>query len=76
MGVEGYLESSAMGVFIGHVIGNKLTKKKQLSLPPANTSLGCLARYCIYGEVNKQTPINIRWEFYFSNKMINNSSFI
>ena len=61
MGVEGYLESSAMGVFIGHVIGNKLTKKKQLSLPPANTSLGCLARYCIYGEAKKFTPMNIHW---------------
>ncbi|APJ04267.1 methylenetetrahydrofolate--tRNA-(uracil(54)-C(5))-methyltransferase (FADH(2)-oxidizing) TrmFO [Silvanigrella aquatica] len=61
MGVEGYLESAAMGVFIAHVIGNKLTKKKTLTMPPANTSLGCLARYCIYGDKKRFTPMNIHW---------------
>jgi methylenetetrahydrofolate--tRNA-(uracil-5-)-methyltransferase len=61
MGVEGYLESAAMGVFIAHVIGCKFTKKKQLSIPPANTSLGCLARYCIYGDKKRFTPMNIHW---------------
>ena len=61
MGVEGYLESAAMGVFIAHVIGCKLTKKKQLSMPPANTSLGCLARYCIFGDGKRFTPMNIHW---------------
>ncbi|WP_158998463.1 methylenetetrahydrofolate--tRNA-(uracil(54)-C(5))-methyltransferase (FADH(2)-oxidizing) TrmFO [Pigmentibacter ruber] len=61
MGVEGYLESTAMGCFIGHLIGFKLTKQKTLSLPPANTSLGCLARFCIYSEPKKFTPMNIHW---------------
>ncbi len=61
MGVEGYLESTAMGVFIGHLIGFKLTKQKMLPLPPMNTSLGCLARYCIYAEAKKFTPMNIHW---------------
>lgn len=61
MGVEGYLESTAMGCFIAHIIGMKLSKQKQLSIPPANTSLGCLARYCIYAEAKKFTPMNIHW---------------
>ena len=32
-----------------------------LPLPPMNTSLGCLARYCIYAEAKKFTPMNIHW---------------
>lgn len=61
MGVEGYLESAAMGVLIAHMIGFKLTKHKQLSIPPANTSLGCLARYCIYSDKKGFSPMNIHW---------------
>ena len=61
MGVEGYLESASMGVLIAHVIGNKLIKNKQLKIPPANTSLGSLARYCLYGEAKHFTPMNIHW---------------
>lgn len=61
MGVEGYLESAAMGVFIAHVIGNKLTKNKLLTPPPTNTSLGCLARFCTDAEAKRFTPMNIHW---------------
>lgn len=61
MGVEGYLESAAMGVYIAHVIGIKLTKNRQLSIPPVNTSLGSLARYCIYSDGKRFTPMNIHW---------------
>ena len=61
MGVEGYLESAAMGVFIGHVIGHKLVHKKQLSLPPANTSLGALAHYCLFADAKHFSPMNIHW---------------
>ncbi|KAB8029918.1 methylenetetrahydrofolate--tRNA-(uracil(54)-C(5))-methyltransferase (FADH(2)-oxidizing) TrmFO [Fluviispira multicolorata] len=61
MGVEGYLESSAMGVYIAHVIGQKLKNNHALNCPPANTSLGSLARYCIYGETKRFSPMNIHW---------------
>ncbi|MES2613985.1 MAG: methylenetetrahydrofolate--tRNA-(uracil(54)-C(5))-methyltransferase (FADH(2)-oxidizing) TrmFO [Bdellovibrionota bacterium] len=61
MGVEGYLESAAMGVFIGHCIGNKLVHKKDLPLPPANTSLGALAHYCLFAEAKHFSPMNIHW---------------
>ncbi|WP_186647003.1 methylenetetrahydrofolate--tRNA-(uracil(54)-C(5))-methyltransferase (FADH(2)-oxidizing) TrmFO [Fluviispira vulneris] len=64
MGVEGYLESSAMGVYIAHVIGQKLKHNRALTCPPANTSLGCLARYCIYGETKRFSPMNIHWGLY------------
>lgn len=61
MGVEGYLESAAMGVYLGHHLGLKLTKQIQLTPPPANTSLGALVRYCLYSEPKHFTPMNIHW---------------
>lgn len=61
MGVEGYLESSAMGVWIGHVVGQKLKYNRQLPTPPKNTSLGCLAHYCLETEAKSFSPMNIHW---------------
>lgn len=61
MGVEGYLESAAMGVWIGHVIGQKLRYQRDLKMPPKNTSLGCLAHYCLEAEVKSFSPMNIHW---------------
>ena len=61
MGVEGYLESAAMGLFIGHCIGQKLVNNKVLSLPPPNTSLGALAHYCLHAEAKFFSPMNIHW---------------
>ncbi|MBX9703110.1 MAG: methylenetetrahydrofolate--tRNA-(uracil(54)-C(5))-methyltransferase (FADH(2)-oxidizing) TrmFO [Silvanigrellaceae bacterium] len=61
MGVEGYLESAAMGVLIGHTIGKKLGFHSSLPLPPANTSLGCLARYTLETEAKRFSPMNIHW---------------
>ena len=59
MGVEGYLESSAMGVWIAHVIGEDLQFQKNIPLPPANTSLGALAHYCLMTDKKNFTPMNI-----------------
>lgn len=61
MGVEGYLESAAMGVYLAHHIGLKLTKNIHLELPPANTPMGALVRYCIESDPKHFTPMNIHW---------------
>ncbi len=61
MGVEGYLESAAMGVFIAHVLGHKLVHNQNLPLPPANTSLGALAHFCLFTEAKYFSPMNINW---------------
>lgn len=61
MGVEGYLESTAMGNFIGHMIGQRLLGNKEFTLPPANTSLGSLVRYCLFAPAEHFTPMNIHW---------------
>lgn len=61
MGVEGYLESAAMGVWIGHVIGQKLKHNKTLAMPPKNTSLGSLTHYCLETDAKSFSPMNIHW---------------
>lgn len=61
MGVEGYLESAAMGLWIGHLLGHRMRLGIPLALPPANTSLGALARYTIHADPKTFTPMNIHW---------------
>ena len=61
MGVEGYLESAAMGVLVGHVIGLRFARGETLTLPPANTSLGSLARHTLFADAKHYTPMNIHW---------------
>ena len=60
MGVEGYLESTSMGNLVGHTIGRQF-QKRDLALPPANTSLGSLARYVLFADPKNFTPMNIHW---------------
>jgi methylenetetrahydrofolate--tRNA-(uracil-5-)-methyltransferase len=61
MGVEGYIESAAIGLYVGHVIGRKLAHKTELALPPAHTSLGALMRYIFFAEAKHFVPMNIHW---------------
>jgi methylenetetrahydrofolate--tRNA-(uracil-5-)-methyltransferase len=61
MGVEGYIESAAIGLYVGHVIGRNLTHKKGLAIPPAETSLGALMRYIFFAEAKHFVPMNIHW---------------
>jgi methylenetetrahydrofolate--tRNA-(uracil-5-)-methyltransferase len=60
MGVEGYLESAAMGCLLGHLLGHSL-RGKRLALPPATTALGCLARHVQDGDPKNYSPMNIHW---------------
>jgi methylenetetrahydrofolate--tRNA-(uracil-5-)-methyltransferase len=73
MGVEGYLESAAMGNLVGHVVGKQLQNQiadnvskiaqeaSKFELPPADTSLGCLARYVLFSPAKTFSPMNIHW---------------
>jgi methylenetetrahydrofolate--tRNA-(uracil-5-)-methyltransferase len=67
MGVEGYLESAAMGTLVGHAVGWRLTRADatgapaSLPLPPADTSIGALARYVVHADPKHFTPMNIHW---------------
>ena len=61
MGVEGYLESTAMGNLVGHIIGKSLKENNKLSLPPKDTALGALCHYLLYSEAKFFSPVNIHW---------------
>ncbi|MCA2959909.1 MAG: methylenetetrahydrofolate--tRNA-(uracil(54)-C(5))-methyltransferase (FADH(2)-oxidizing) TrmFO [Silvanigrellales bacterium] len=62
MGVEGYLESAAMGTLVGHAVAHRLKGNAvPLDVPPADTSLGALARFVLFSEPKHFTPMNIHW---------------
>jgi methylenetetrahydrofolate--tRNA-(uracil-5-)-methyltransferase len=60
MGVEGYLESAAMGALLGHVIGHRI-KGQELQLPPTTTAIGALARHVKDGDPANYSPMNLNW---------------
>lgn len=60
MGVEGYLESAAMGCLLGHTLGHEL-RGGHLVLPPTTSALGCLARHVHSADPKTYTPMNIHW---------------
>jgi methylenetetrahydrofolate--tRNA-(uracil-5-)-methyltransferase len=55
-GVEGYLESTAIGALVG-----KLVLHSEAPLPPATTALGALAEALINGRIKNFQPFNINW---------------
>lgn len=63
-GVEGYVESAAMGLLTGHIVGRRLKQNSHLSLPPADTALGCLVAHLRSSEAKNYCPMNIHWGLY------------
>jgi methylenetetrahydrofolate--tRNA-(uracil-5-)-methyltransferase len=60
-GVEGYLESTAIGALVGRLISLRLGGFEGALPPPQTTALGALA-YAIYnGRVKDFQPMNINW---------------
>ncbi len=60
-GVEGYVESSAIGFMAGIVAAYDL-KKKKLKLPPENTAHGALLKHItMYANPNTFQPMNINF---------------
>jgi len=59
-GVEGYLESTASGWFVGTTVAAKLLGKTW-QLPPAETSLGAMLRHVLNGNPKKFEPQNVHW---------------
>jgi methylenetetrahydrofolate--tRNA-(uracil-5-)-methyltransferase len=59
-GVEGYLESAAMGVTMGHILGQRLSGR-EFVLPPPSTALGALLRHVRDGDPEHYSPMNLHW---------------
>jgi len=59
-GVEGYLESTAVGALVGRLLSLKLGGFEALP-PPPTTALGALANAISNGRVKDFQPMNINW---------------
>jgi methylenetetrahydrofolate--tRNA-(uracil-5-)-methyltransferase len=60
-GVEGYVESAAMGLLVAHIVGHKLARQIAFNLPPADTALGCLVAHLRDADPARYCPMNIHW---------------
>jgi methylenetetrahydrofolate--tRNA-(uracil-5-)-methyltransferase len=60
-GVEGYLESSAIGALVGRLISLRLEGFEHPLPPPDTTALGALAHATFNGSVKNFQPMNINW---------------
>ena len=60
-GVEGYLESCAIGALVGRMISLRLGGMDSVPLPPATTAIGALAHATVNGKVKGFQPMNINW---------------
>ena len=60
LGVEGYVESAAMGIIAG-INAAKLAKGEPLIVPPIETALGSLIKYITDKDVKNFQPMNINF---------------
>ena len=63
-GVEGYVESAAIGLLLGRIVGAKILGE-EVMLPPPDTALGALAHHLIT-ENNNFQPMNINFGLFKS----------
>ena len=59
-GVEGYLESAAIGLLAG-INAHRMTENLPLVTPPAETVLGSLCRYLTESDPKHFAPMNSNW---------------
>lgn len=61
-GVEGYLESTAIGALVGRLLHLRFAGSiAEPPLPPATTALGALAHAIVFGRAKDFQPMNINW---------------
>ena len=61
MGVEGYLESASMGLWVAHMVAVRLGRFGPVEHPPAHTALGSLVRYLLETPPKDFVPMNTHW---------------
>jgi methylenetetrahydrofolate--tRNA-(uracil-5-)-methyltransferase len=59
-GVEGYVESTAMGLVAG-INAYRLIKGKDLVIPPPETAIGSLVHYLQFSNPKHFQPMNVNW---------------
>ncbi|OGQ57028.1 MAG: methylenetetrahydrofolate--tRNA-(uracil(54)-C(5))-methyltransferase (FADH(2)-oxidizing) TrmFO [Deltaproteobacteria bacterium RIFCSPLOWO2_02_FULL_50_16] len=59
-GVEGYMESASMGLWVGWNIARRREGRSR-SIPPATTAMGALIRHVTHSTGKSFEPMNINW---------------
>jgi len=59
-GVEGYLESAAMGLLVG-INALRLARGMEQAVPPPTTAIGALVHYITHSEASPFQPMNINF---------------
>ncbi|NPB09523.1 MAG: methylenetetrahydrofolate--tRNA-(uracil(54)-C(5))-methyltransferase (FADH(2)-oxidizing) TrmFO [Thermodesulfobacteria bacterium] len=59
-GVEGYVESTAMGLLAG-INAGRLARRRELLVPPRTTAHGALVHYITEADPRNFQPMNINW---------------
>ena len=60
VGVEGYVESAAMGILAG-INAARVSMEANPIVPPAETAMGALIRYITDGSIKEFQPMNINF---------------
>lgn len=60
-GVEGYLESTALGALVGRLLTRRLQGDDRVPIVPPTTAIGALAHAVLFGKVKNFQPMNINW---------------
>lgn len=60
-GCEGYVESSAIGLYVGGYLAQKISRKSFLPPPPQSTALGALIHHILNGDPDMYQPMNVNF---------------
>ncbi len=60
-GCEGYLESAAVGLYVGGFLAQQLLQQRDLPTPPATTALGALIHHLLHGDPEHYQPMNVNF---------------
>lgn len=60
-GCEGYVESAAVGLYVGLFLARQILQKSHLLSPPPTTALGALVRHILKAEPEHYQPMNINF---------------
>lgn len=60
-GCEGYVESAAVGLYVGLCLGQQIKKQKTLTAPPTTTALGALIAHILHADPKDYQPMNINF---------------
>lgn len=60
-GCEGYVESAAVGLFVGLNLAARLKTGENLTAPPSTTAFGALIRHILKADPEHYQPMNINW---------------